>query len=115
MKDEKTFIHYFDSREEKGKRVIVRDSGAGVPGEFGTRPLEYNKDARMTLVEVTLKTGLRHQIRAQMSHLGHPLIGDVFYGGRSARRLYLHALSYSLLIEGEAYIWSHKPHDFDGL
>lgn len=115
MKEETTFIHYFDSREEKGKRVVVRDSGAGVPGELATKLLEYNKEAHMTLVEVTLKTGLRHQIRAQMAHLGHPLVGDAFYGGRLARRLYLHALSYSILIEGKTYIWTSKPHNFDGL
>ena len=33
-----------------------------------------------TLVEINLKTGRPHQIRAQFSHLGHPLIGDVKYG-----------------------------------
>ncbi len=33
------------------------------------------------LVELELKTGRTHQIRVHMSHLGHPLLGDVLYGG----------------------------------
>ena len=115
MTHNKSFTHLFDSREEKGKRVVVRDAGLGVPGELALKPLEYNKDGRMTLVEVTLTTGLRHQIRAQLSHLGHPLVGDTFYGGRAAARLYLHALSYTLSVEGTPYTWTSNPHDFNGL
>ncbi len=42
-----------------------------------------------TLLEVILGTGRTHQIRVHMSHLGHPLIGDVLYG-EQADRLYLH-------------------------
>ncbi|MDO4924137.1 MAG: RluA family pseudouridine synthase [Turicibacter sp.] len=33
------------------------------------------------LVELELKTGRTHQIRVHMSYLGHPLLGDVLYGG----------------------------------
>lgn len=112
---EKSFTHLFDSRDEKGKRVVVRDGGVGVLGELATRPLQFNKEAHMTLVEVTLKTGLRHQIRAQLAHLGYPLVGDTFYGGRPAQRLYLHALSYTLLVEGKFYNWQSKVHNFNGL
>jgi len=36
-----------------------------------------------TLVEVKLKTGRTHQIRVHMSHLGHPLVGDKTYGGKT--------------------------------
>lgn len=35
---------------------------------------------RMQLLEIQLLTGRHHQIRVQLSHRGHPLIGDVKYG-----------------------------------
>jgi 23S rRNA pseudouridine1911/1915/1917 synthase len=33
----------------------------------------------VTLLEVELYTGRKHQIRAQLSHIGHPICGDVKY------------------------------------
>jgi 23S rRNA pseudouridine1911/1915/1917 synthase len=35
----------------------------------------------VTLVECKLETGRTHQIRVHMEHMGHPLFGDVSYGG----------------------------------
>ncbi|MEG2174295.1 MAG: RNA pseudouridine synthase, partial [Oscillospiraceae bacterium] len=35
---------------------------------------------RYSLVEIELHTGRTHQIRAQMAHAGHPLLGDAKYG-----------------------------------
>ena len=35
---------------------------------------------RTSLLEVTLFTGKTHQIRAHMSYIGHPLVGDGKYG-----------------------------------
>lgn len=35
-----------------------------------------------TLLKVRLETGRTHQIRVHMSHIHHPIIGDVIYGGR---------------------------------
>lgn len=35
----------------------------------------------VTLVECKLETGRTHQIRVHMQHMGHPLFGDVQYGG----------------------------------
>jgi len=46
-----------------------------------------------TLVELTLETGRRHQIRVQLADLGCPIVGDEKYGAKSdpAKRLGLHA------------------------
>ena len=44
-----------------------------------------------TLVEVTLKSGRKNQIRVHFSEAGHPVVGDVKYGGQEASRLYLHS------------------------
>jgi 23S rRNA pseudouridine1911/1915/1917 synthase len=35
-----------------------------------------------SLLEVTLETGRKHQIRLQLSHHGHPVLGDRKYGSR---------------------------------
>jgi 23S rRNA pseudouridine1911/1915/1917 synthase len=45
------------------------------------------------LVELSLTTGRRAQIRAQLAALGHPIVGDLAYGARSnpVRRVCLHA------------------------
>ena len=45
-----------------------------------------------SLVEVSLKSGRKNQIRVHFSEAGHPVIGDVKYGGPKSDRLYLHAL-----------------------
>jgi 23S rRNA pseudouridine1911/1915/1917 synthase len=37
----------------------------------------------VALLEVGLETGRTHQIRVHLSHLGHPVLGDPTYGGRS--------------------------------
>lgn len=46
------------------------------------QPLFYNKESDLTLLEVKLITGKPHQIRAHLSSISHPIIGDVKYGGR---------------------------------
>ena len=33
-----------------------------------------------SLLEITLETGRRHQIRIQLSRMGHPILGDLRYG-----------------------------------
>ncbi|MEG2414493.1 MAG: RluA family pseudouridine synthase [Kiritimatiellia bacterium] len=49
-----------------------------------------------TLLDVTILTGVTHQIRAQLSFAGIPILGDMRYGGRQLRnfdRHFLHASS----------------------
>ena len=116
MKLSGTFKHSFSSGEERGKRVKVAEVDLNAQtGELSMTALEFNSSLNRTLVEVKLKTGLRHQIRAQMAHLGYPLVGDTFYGGPEARRLYLHARKYGLEVFGREYFWESKPIDFNGL
>jgi 23S rRNA pseudouridine1911/1915/1917 synthase len=46
-----------------------------------------------SLLELTLETGRKNQVRVQLAALGHPIIGDRKYGARTdpARRLALHS------------------------
>lgn len=46
------------------------------------RPL--HKAGKNTLLEVTIMTGVTHQIRAQLAMIGHPIVGDKLYGAEAA-------------------------------
>lgn len=51
-------------------------------GESATTEFEVLKDYEgYSLVRLRLLTGKTHQIRVHMAHIGHPLLGDLTYGG----------------------------------
>lgn len=111
-----SYVHYFSSKDIKGKRVIVSDSmGSGDRGDLSITVRSYDSKTNTSLLEIDLKTGLRHQIRAQLSHLGYPLRGDVFYGGKPARRLYLHAHCYEIEHLQKLYQFKSDTYNFNGL
>lgn len=51
------------------------------------------KNTKYSMLEVTLETGRKNQIRAHLSEAGHPIVGDQFYGStvNPLGRLGLHA------------------------
>lgn len=63
-----------------------------------------------SLVELTLDTGRKNQIRVQLAEAGHPIVGDEKYGATAdpARRLALHAVELDLRhpVSGEALHFS---------
>ncbi|MFZ9880452.1 MAG: RluA family pseudouridine synthase [Phycisphaerales bacterium] len=68
----------------------------------------------VTLAEVELLgPGRRHQIRAGLAHLGHPLVGDGLYGARNtAGGVRLHALRVEvdgIATEAPAPVWIVGP------
>jgi 23S rRNA pseudouridine1911/1915/1917 synthase len=75
--------------EDRSLRVRVRRGGRQAITCY--RVLARFRDA--TLLELSLVTGRRGQIRAQLAALGHPIVGDRSYGSRTdpLRRLCLHA------------------------
>ncbi len=58
---------------------IVRECGAGERAVTHWKALAGN--GRHTFLSLSLETGRTHQIRAHLSHFGHPLAGDDLYGG----------------------------------
>jgi 23S rRNA pseudouridine1911/1915/1917 synthase len=108
------YEHSFSSSGVKGKKVEVAPVGDYPKvGSLSLKPLRFDSVKGATLVEVKLETGLRHQIRAQMAHLGYPLVGDNLYGGPIDNRLYLHALSYRVSVGEKDFTFSKKDNKFE--
>jgi 23S rRNA pseudouridine1911/1915/1917 synthase len=66
------------SSANRKKMAVVAD-GRGKRAVTHWKRLELLRDA--ALVECRLETGRTHQVRVHMASIGHPLIGDPFYGG----------------------------------
>ncbi|MBU4272847.1 MAG: RluA family pseudouridine synthase [Planctomycetes bacterium] len=68
-------------QDDRHRRMHV--VGATLPGAKEAR-LSYQRlsvQRGYSLLEVRLETGRKHQIRLQMAHRGHPVVGDRKYGG----------------------------------
>ncbi len=65
---------------------VILESGEKVRligGDVKKASLEYevvSEKENVTLLRVHLLTGRFHQIRVQLSHMGHPILGDTRYG-----------------------------------
>ena len=92
-------LENYISKDESSNTVTVSDFEK--PG-FKASYLDYravsSKDG-MTLAEVRLGTGRSHQIRAQMAHSGHPIIGDQKYGKKYNRTKDIALEAYKLSFE----------------
>jgi len=66
------------------------------------------------LFHVEIETGLRHQIRAHLSWLGTPILGDDLYGAAGEDRLHLHSWRLQFLDEQspEPAVTAPAPLDF---
>ena len=69
-------------KDEKNTKVQVLDKPVKDSSliETSIKVSDYNDDRDITLLDVELITGKSHQIRAHLSHLGYPILGDVKYG-----------------------------------
>jgi 23S rRNA pseudouridine1911/1915/1917 synthase len=86
------------TRRQEGKEAITT-----------YRLLEQRKDS--AVVHLSLTTGRRGQIRAQLAALGHPIVGDEDYGSRRdpLRRVCLHATRLSFTGPGNRRLTFDSP------
>jgi len=81
--------------QKKNNKAYSNVSAKGKPArsEFFPDIVSANK----TKVKCIIHQGRTHQIRVHLRYIDHPIIGDVQYGGRQAKRVMLHAHKVRLL------------------
>ncbi len=70
-------IHHIERRNRVSRVVAAPTEGSQ---EARLRYKVLGTDHEKSLLRVFLETGRRHQIRIQLSHIGHPIVGDLRYG-----------------------------------
>lgn len=75
--------------------MVVKSVDDPAKGKFASTAWRVlSRKGAFTLVEVTLNSGRKNQIRVHFSEAGHPVAGDVKYGARKSDRLYLHSAKF---------------------
>ncbi len=72
---------------KRNARMVVDDAGANAQTKWRV----LTRREHETLLELEPLTGRTHQLRAHLRHLGHPILGDLYYNGPASSRLWLHA------------------------
>lgn len=75
--DEGSVIEPIGRNKHDRKKMAVVSEGRFAHTDYKVLERFKNK----CYMEFSLKTGRTHQIRVHMKHIGHPITGDVLYGG----------------------------------
>ena len=68
------------------------DHAIGKPSRTRWRVLSRDAATSRTRLELEPVTGRSHQLRVHLAEIGHPIVGDAFYGAAPADRVCLHAI-----------------------
>ncbi len=79
------------SEEAYRKKVLTAEAERKYQKEYHRietviKPLSYSEGMNCTKLEILLVTGKSHQIRAHLSEIGHPVLGDIKYGWKPKRK-----------------------------
>ncbi len=100
-------IKNFILKDEKTNTVKVYETQVKGSKTAETKYRVIEERNNLTLIEAELLTGRTHQIRAQFSYIGHPLLGDGKYGinkddrksGYKCQALYSYKLGFDFTTE----------------
>ena len=71
-------VSYIARDRHNAKKMIIHPNGKESISIFNT--LKNYKDC--SLIQVTILTGRKHQIRVQCASLNHPILNGPLYGGK---------------------------------
>ncbi len=91
--------------KNKYDQVYVSNNRDGQKAITEYKTIRSNK--KYSLLDVNIETGRKNQIRATLSSLGNPIVGDKNYNGEKNTRLFLHA--YSLVFKNPV---NNKTYEF---
>ena len=80
-KEGRLINHLCEDERHRKMWVTASPTAESKEARLGYCCLKYH--GSNSLVEVTLETGRKHQIRLQMAHKGHPIQGDRKYGAKT--------------------------------
>ncbi len=88
-------------REERRVNIYERE----VEGSkfVHTKYKVINTNGEYSLLDIELLTGRTHQIRASLSYIGYPILGDIRYKGDRIKDNYQLLHAYKMIINGKEY------------
>jgi len=82
MPNEMGKIDNFLVKDPKQKKALIFDQYQPESKQSLLRYAVIEEKDQKSLLEIQLITGRYHQIRAQLGHLGNPIVGDTLYGSK---------------------------------
>ncbi len=97
------------------KKMGIYDNGRSALTFVYPQGIYSDQKEKYTLLKLVPKTGRTHQLRVHLKSIGHPIIGDTIYGGKSYERLMLQAKILRIRIpeKGEMEFISQLDPSFD--
>ena len=100
-----------------GETLFLDGPLDGKPARTDVRVGAYDAATNVSVLDVCIETGRKHQIRRHLSALGYPVVGDRLYGAVNTTqdlRLRAYALSFRCPVSGSRVEFRVNPDAFEG-